>query len=451
MQYGIQAEEARRTDDQRDPLSPAGEEQMKEYRKWEKLDNSALLFPAIATETMTNTYRISCVLREEVRPELLQQALDLLLPKFPGFDVCLRTGVFWYYLERNNHPAPPVEEENTYPCGAIHPSRNRHYLFRVTYFRSRINLEVFHVLADGTGAIGFLRELVYQYLRLSHPGLREKLGDGLAPETSLNREDDFVRNYRRKHRKNYKMGRAFRIRGERLPKNGVGVTIGYMPLDRLKEVARTQYGLTVNEYLVAAFTWSTYQENARKVSRKHPIRVAVPVNLRPFFRSITTKNFFVVVSAEFAPVRDEYTFRDIARIVREDLARQITKENLEAVFSYNVSNQDIAAARFVPLPLKRLAIRLVYNKIALANTATITNIGRFEVGEDYRPYISMFSGLLPFSRGQEIKGVISSCGDTLALSFSSAFSERVIQRGVFRRLAADGIPVRVETNGVFYQ
>ena len=64
MQYGIQAEEARRTDDQRDPLSPAGEEQMKEYRKWEKLDNSALLFPAIATETMTNTYRISCVLRE---------------------------------------------------------------------------------------------------------------------------------------------------------------------------------------------------------------------------------------------------------------------------------------------------------------------------------------------------------------------------------------------------
>ena len=63
----------------------------------------------------------------------------------------------------------------------------------------------------------------------------------------------------------------------------------------------------------------------------------------------------------------------------------------------------------------------------------------------------MFSGLLPFSRGQEIKGVISSCGDTLALSFSSAFSERVIQRGVFRRLAADGIPVRVETNGVFYQ
>ncbi len=43
------------------------------------------------------------------------------------------------------------------------------------------------------------------------------------------------------------------------------------------------------------------------------------------------------------------------------------------------------------------------------------------------------------------------CGDTLALSFSSAFSERVIQRGVFRRLAADGIPVRVETNGVFYQ
>lgn len=430
---------------------PFRKESMKEYRKWEKLDNSALLFPAIATETMTNTYRISCVLREEVRQDLLQQALDMLLPKFPGFDVCLRTGVFWYYLERNNHPAPPVAEEDAYPCGAIHPSRSRNYLFRVTYFRSRINLEVFHALADGMGAVGFLRELVCQYLRLSHPGLRERLGDGLSSETSLNREDDFVRNYRKKHRKNYRMGRAFRIRGERLPKKAVGVTIGYMPLNRLKEVARSRYGLSINEYLVAAFIWSTYRENARKVSAKHPIRVAVPVDLRPFFRSITTKNFFVVVSAEFAPARDGYTFRDIARIVREDLARQITKENLEAIFSYNVSNQDIAAARWVPLPLKRLAIRLVYNEIAMANTTTITNIGRFEVRDDYRPYISMFYGVLPFSRGQEIKGVISSCGDTLALSFSSAFSERVIQGGVFRQLTSDGIPVRVETNGVFYQ
>ena len=44
--------------------------------KWEKLDNTANLFPVIATENMTNVYRISVVLTEEIIPSLLQEALD---------------------------------------------------------------------------------------------------------------------------------------------------------------------------------------------------------------------------------------------------------------------------------------------------------------------------------------------------------------------------------------
>lgn len=62
-------------------------------------------------------------------------------------------------------------------------------MFRVTYYKNRINLEVFHVLTDGMGGINFLRELTYQYLRLAHPKLRETQGDQLSADTSLNRED----------------------------------------------------------------------------------------------------------------------------------------------------------------------------------------------------------------------------------------------------------------------
>ena len=36
------------------------------YIHWDKLDNTANIFPVIAGENMTNTYRISCVLKEEV-------------------------------------------------------------------------------------------------------------------------------------------------------------------------------------------------------------------------------------------------------------------------------------------------------------------------------------------------------------------------------------------------
>ena len=137
--------------------------------RWDKLDNTAHLFPVIAGEDMTSVYRISVTLKENIEPELLQQALDTVLPKFQGFDLRLRKGFFWYYFEENGKPAPRVQEESRFPCRFIRPNRNRNYLFRVTYYKRRINLEVFHVLTDGMGGLNFIKELCYQYLRLKKP------------------------------------------------------------------------------------------------------------------------------------------------------------------------------------------------------------------------------------------------------------------------------------------
>ena len=81
-------------------------------------------------------------IREEIQKEILQQALDMVLPKFDGFNVRLRTGVFWYYFEENGKKAPRVTEETMFPCRFIQPNRNHNYLFRVTYYKKRINLEL---------------------------------------------------------------------------------------------------------------------------------------------------------------------------------------------------------------------------------------------------------------------------------------------------------------------
>ena len=61
---------------------------------------------------MTNTYRICAVLKEDIQPELVQEAGDIVTPKFPGFNVRLRSGVFGYYLEENGKKAPTVVEES---------------------------------------------------------------------------------------------------------------------------------------------------------------------------------------------------------------------------------------------------------------------------------------------------------------------------------------------------
>ena len=424
-------------------------EAQKEIR-WDRLVNTAHLFPVIAGESMSNVYRISVTLSEVVQPELLQNALDIILPKFDGFNLRLRRGVFWYYFEENGKPAPRVREENTFPCRFVRQNKNRSYLFRVTYYKYRINLEVFHVLTDGMGGINFLKELTYQYLRLAHPALKEKVGDSLDCGTSLNREDSFLKNYKKSSEKGYHTKRAYLIKGESLPPGEFGVMHGYMQVPQLKEVCRS-YGVSINDYLVAVYIWSVYTECLHGMPSELPIRVAVPVNLRPYFNSITTKNFFVMVSAEFSPVNEAYTFREVLDIVSTNLRDQINRENLEKLFSYNVSNEKLLIARAVPLFLKGLAMRHVYRASALANTATITNIGNITVAEEYRPYVEMFHAFLAMSKGQHLKGTICSYGDTLVFSFSYDLVDPSVQRSFFRKLAADGLHVEMESNGVNYE
>ena len=416
--------------------------------KWDKLDNTAHLFPVIAGEGMTNVYRISVTLKEQVKQELLQEALERVLPWFDVFKVRIRYGVFWYYFETNQKPAPEVKEEYRYPCRFISPNRNRNYLFRVNYYKNRINLEVFHVLTDGMGGITFLKELTYQYLRLAHPELQEKMGDGLCSDTSLNREDSYLKNYKKSHKKGYKTERAYLVKGEKLKPQVLGVMHGFMPIKALKK-ACNRYGVSINEYLVAAFLWSIYLECLHGMPSKRPISSCVPVNLRPYFDSITMKNFFVIVSAVFHPTKEEYSFEEVVQIVAKSLRSQINREHLENLFAYNVSNEKNFILRAVPLFIKNIAIRYVYHNSALANTTTVTNIGNIQVREEYQDYIDGFLAFLSMSEGQDIKGTICSYRDTLVFTISSSLADVSVQRKFLRQLSEDGIPVKIETNGVY--
>lgn len=418
--------------------------------RWERLDNTAHLFPAIAGENMSNVYRISVTLTELVEAEVLQQALDIVLPKFDGFNLRMRSGVFWYYFEENGKPAPRVKEEESFPCRYIRPNKNNSYLFRVTYYKYRINLEVFHVLTDGMGAINFLRELTYQYLRLRHPELGAQVSNSLNSETSLNREDSFLKNYKKSAKSGYQKQKAYLMKGERLRAGELGVMHGYMNIPELKGVC-AKYGASINEYLVAVYAWSVYQECLKGMPSEKPIRVAVPVNLRPYFGSNTTKNFFAMVSAEFWPKKETYNFEEVVEIVQESLRSQMNREHLEKLFSYNVSNEKIWIARAVPLFFKNLAMRQVYTKSALANTATITNVGKITLAAPYEPYVEMFHAFLTISKGQHNKGTICSYGDMLVFTFSYDLKDASVQRCFFRKLSEEGLHIEIESNGVNYE
>ena len=420
-----------------------------ENLRWDKLDNTAQLFPVIAREGMSNVYRVSVLLKEEIDQETLQHSLEKVLPYFDVFRVSIKKGIFWYYFEENKRPAPRVVEEDTFPCIFINQYKNNHYLFRVTYFGNRINLEVFHALADGNGALSFLKEITYQYIREKHPELKGRVRNGLVSETSLSSEDSYLSNFKKPEKKTYVTKRAVTIKGIEMPINHLGIIHGVIPVDSIKKAAKA-YGVTINSYIVAVYTWAIYKSYLKGRKSKHPISTCVPVNLRPYFGSDTNKNFFVVVSAIFEPEKDEYTFEEVLEIIKKSLADQITKENLEKLFSYNVSNEMNVWLRAFPLFIKQIAMRQVYNASAKANTTTVTNLGVLGTTDPYTDYIERFQAVLSMSKGQNIKMTVISFKDTMTVTFSSRLQERDIQRLFFRKLSDDGVDVTIETNGLYY-
>lgn len=158
-----------------------------------------------------------------------------------------------------------------------------------------------------------------------------------------------------------------------------------------------------------------------------------------------------MISAEFVPQKEDYSFEEILEITRESLRSQITREHLEQIFSYNVSNEQFLIARAVPLFFKNMVMRIIYTQTALANTTTITNIGNIKVQKEYEPYIQAFHCFLSFSKGQNLKATITSYKDTLVYTYTSAYEDTSIQRRVFRQIAKDGVDVKIETNGVYYE
>ena len=74
---------------------------MKENKKssliWRRLDNSAKIFPLSTGKKYSTVFRLSVLLKENIKPDILQEALNETLEKYPPFKVKIKKGFFWHY------------------------------------------------------------------------------------------------------------------------------------------------------------------------------------------------------------------------------------------------------------------------------------------------------------------------------------------------------------------
>ena len=430
----------------KDSLNMKSKKEHKLY--WRRLDNSAKIFPIAAGRKYSTVFRLSAVMKEKVEPKILYKAVNLALEKYKSFKVRMKAGVFWYYLEYNPKK-PIVEEEKDYPCKYIEPRTNNNYLFKVTYFENKINIDIFHSLTDGNSGNTFFKEIVYNYLELLHKDeLKEERSTRKIVEYDT--EDSYMKNYDKKAKGNASSKKAYVLKGKKIGFGGISTIHEIIDLESLKKESK-KYEATITQYLTAVLIYSIYEENYKKYKYKgnKPIKVCIPVNLKKYFPSKTMSNFFSYITLEAEIKRDNLnTFDKIIEFVKNDFKKRLQEEEIIKTMSANVKLGNNFAIKIVPLIIKKLLVRLSYIEIRKYTTITYSNIGRVGIIGKYKDYIDYFLMLIAPEPVEKIKCSSCTFENKMVFTFTSILKDNSIEKRFYEFLKERKINVEIESNGV---
>ncbi|MCR4887204.1 MAG: alcohol acetyltransferase [Clostridiales bacterium] len=421
---------------------------MAKGKRWFKLDNAAKLYPAIATDRWSSTFRVSAELNEPVDPERLQQAADRVMPRFPSLMVRMRTGLFWYYLEEIKSPLQ-VREDTGHPCMPFRYRQDHGYLMRIRYYRNRISAEFFHSLTDGSGGFVFLKTLTAEYLRLGGVSVdfeNGALDPDQAPDPRETR-DAFLDMPLPRVRISRKEGRAYHFPGTPEIPHTLHTIAASIPCAPLKAQAKAA-GATVTEYLVSVMLLCAVQDQAARQKRRLlPVRVSVPVNMRAFYSSPTVRNFSSFVNPGIDPRLGDCPFEEIVREVRAYMAYQVNPRLLSATIATNVADEKNLLIRLVPLALKNLVISTIFRNAGdKLVTATLSNLGVAKMPRGMEGHVRRFEFQLGVPSSPLYNCACVTTGDEMRLVFSGNIREATLPREMLSFLVEQGIPVEVESN-----
>ncbi|MBC8384571.1 MAG: hypothetical protein H8E57_03520 [Candidatus Cloacimonetes bacterium] len=416
---------------------------------WLTLDNAAKIYPATSTESSPAVFRLIAILSNPIKYSELQIALKKVILRCPYFQVFLKKGFFWYYLQRHNS-IPEIQLLEPIPNLSLLNKKKISHLLQIGIRENTIAIDFSHIITDGSGAIRFLMTLIYEYL--DQCGIRIERNNEIL-DTAV---EPAIDEYEDAHRKFFQDGipkpenlsPAFHLPGKPLYHQKYSVLSGKIKITEILDLARKN-NVTLTEYLSALYMFCLIQiyENEAGKGRKpgrSVIRLEVPVNMRQFFKSQTMRNFSLYVSPEIDLKLGNYNFRELLKRVHHSIQMQIDSKELGRQISRNVGAELNPIIRIFPLFLKDVYLSWIYSRLCEnVYSGVLTNLGKVNIPEEMKPFIESFRVLLYPNRVMKKSCTIISYQNDLHITFCSFIENRELERLFFTKLVEAGISVSV--------
>lgn len=380
--------------------------------KFLKLDNAAKAF-SLDDKNHLNVFRFTAILKENIDEKILEKALNKSLNYYLIFKVKFHTGLFWKKFEANLKK-PIIKKENKISCQNIDLKENNDYLFRVTYYENKINIDILHVLTDGLGAADFFKCIISNYLDLKY-----NLNSYNLKKEKINYEDQYLKVYDKYVKINEKFScyEAYLLPG----KIGKKINNTYHYLIDIKEIKKVckKYKATITEYLTAIYIYAIYLSLYNRKSKKE-IVITIPINLRKYYFVDTLANFFVCMDINAKIIEKNITnFDELLTQIRIEFKEKLTEEKIKEYLARDVKIGTNKIIKIVPLFLKKLFIKYILPLIYKSSTSTVSNLGIIDLKDNYKNYIENIFVLVMPGLNQKIKCTISSFENYLNVIINS--------------------------------
>lgn len=416
-------------------------------RFWLRLDNAAKIYPAIRTRELTSVFRLSVILKENVREDLFTKAVRAIEDRFPYYKVRLKAGFFWYYLEHRDMLTDIVRDTGS-PCRSFGKKR---LMYRVLFSENTISVEFSHILTDASGAFEFLKSLLLVYLSYSGiqaPSTLHYIQPGETPAEE-EYEDAYSRYFSKTRSPRMNLLSAFHLPFPLKRPARLNVLTMEMPADEVLKQAKA-YGVSLTEYLTSVYLFTlqeifeTLPAIRKRISNKI-FRIEVPVNLRRIYPTRTMRNFSLYVLPEIDLRLGHYTFEEIVKTVYHLMRLETDRKLIQKMLSRNVGGERNPFVKPIPLFIKSFIFSTFYSLGTSRYSGVVTNLGRLDLPPEISRHIDHFVFIPPPpSRTLRVNCGVAGFENKLVLGFANITVSDAVEQLFQKFLSSKGIPVKIK-------
>jgi len=339
----------------------------------------AMFYAATINDICPGTFSITAWLTENVKPEILQRAVNDLIRRLPFISGQLQSGFFRHYIKMHENPMQIVPVKDLISFGCCH-KKGRDSLLRVLYGERHFTVETTHIVCDGRSLTKIVKALLVRYFELlgivvDKSDIIDCAGQ-IRPEEI---EDAFLRYVSAMDSNEVKaiFRRYATAQNENKPKetyhyrksqpSASRIVSKKFEVTKIKAAAKER-DATVSEFILAHI-FMTIAEERKNIGSTKPISVMIPVDYRSFFPSETLTNF-AMGKVIHMPETDEF-----AKILTG------IKSQFNEINSASASDDIVGFTKIsrimglIPIPIKKQLLKAMKNSAAAGFTASFSNLG----------------------------------------------------------------------------